>query len=267
MLEKLSLDGKTIVVTGGGTGLGREMALACARAGANMVLAGRRTGPIEEVAEEVRRLGQRSLAVSTDVSDSSQVENLAQRTLAEFGKVDVLFNNAGHVDNVRSRPIWEITDEEWMAGIGVALSGAFYCSRAVAKQMADRGQGKIINVSSGFGVRAARDGYLYTCPKGGIMQLTRTLAFSLARYGVTCNGIIPGFFQTQATEEIQDFLPKGEFVPIGRVGRPEEIGPVAVFLASAASDYMNGEFFTTDSGGLVGGLAPTGYTLERVLEQ
>ncbi|MCI0440182.1 MAG: SDR family oxidoreductase, partial [Chloroflexi bacterium] len=253
MLEKLSLDWKTIVITGGGTGLGREMTLAMAKAGADIAIAGRRAGPIEEVRDLVRGMGRRSLAVSTDVTDSEQVARLFRQALAEFGKVDVLVNNAGIVRGQGSIDIWDITDEQWRVGIDTNLTGAFYCSRAIAKHMADRGQGKIINVSSGFGFRGGRSNYMYACGKGGVAQLTRTLATSLGRYGVTSTCIVPGYIPTQGTAESRETLPRGEFIPIGRVGRPQEIGPIAVFLASSASDYMNGEMFVVDGGGLAGG--------------
>ena len=266
MLESLSLEGKTIVVTGGGTGLGKEMALAMARAGADLAVASRRMGPIEDVAAAAREIGRRSLAISTDVTDPGQVNRLFQTTLEEFGKVDVLLNNAGIVRAHGGVPIWEITDEDWRLGIDTNLSGAFYCSRAIARHMVERGEGKIINVSSGYGLRGGRDNYMYACGKGGIVQLTRTLAISLGRHGVTSNCIVPGFIPTEGTDRSRMSMPSGKFIPVGRVGEPRELGPVAVFLASSASDYMNGEMFAVDGGGLAGGYAPTGYAPETPLE-
>ena len=266
MLDKLSLDGKTIVITGGGSGLGREMVLAMARAGADLVLGGRRIGPIEEVAGLVRDMGRRAVAVSTDVTRSDHVPRMFNMALAKFGKVDVLFNNAGIVRSQGSIPIWDITDEDWRLGIDTNLTGAFYCSRAIAKHMVERGQGKIINVSSGFGLRGGRDNYMYACGKGGVLQLTRTLATSLGRYGVTSNSLVPGFLPTAGTQQSGEVLPRGEFIPIGRVGKHPELGPIAVFLASSASDYMNGAMFVADGGGLAGGYAPTGYAPEIPLD-
>ena len=266
MLQRLSLDGKTVVVTGGGTGLGREMVLALARAGADLVIAGRRVPPIEEVAELVRAEGRRAMAVATDVIDPPQVQRLFELTLAEFGGVDVLLNNAGIVRGSGGVPIWEISDEDWRVGIDTNLSGAFFCSRAVAKHMVERGQGKIINVSSGYGLRGGRDNYMYACGKAGTLQLTRVLATSLGRYGITSTCIVPGFLPTEGAGAMKDIRPRGEFIPVGRVGETREIGPVAVFLASAASDYMNGEVFVIDGGGLAGGYAPTGYAPDIPLE-
>lgn len=266
MLENLSLEGKTIVITGGGTGLGREMCIAMAKAGADLVIASRRLEPIEEVAERAREQGVKAVAMSTDVTDTAQVNDLFAKTLDQFGKVDVLLNNAGIVRGEGSIPIWDVTDDQWRVGIDVNMSGSFYCARAIAKHMVDRGQGKIINVSSGFGFRGGRDNYMYAVAKGGILQLTRTLATSLGRYGVTSNAIAPGFVPTEGTDEDNMSLPQGNFIPVGRVGMKHELGPIAVFLASGASDYMNGETFIIDGGGLAGGFAPTGYAPDVPLE-
>ena len=141
MLESMSLEGKTIIITGGGTGLGLEMVRCCARAGADLVIAARRPGPIQEAAQEVRDLGRRALAVPTDVTDSAQVNRMVEQSLAEFSKVDVLINNAGIVSDTR-QAIWDVTDEDWRRGIDGNLTGAFYCSRAVAKPMVERGKGR-----------------------------------------------------------------------------------------------------------------------------
>lgn len=267
MLEALSLDGKVTIVTGGGTGLGRAMVNALARAGSDIVLASRRPGPIEETAQEVRDLGRRALAVPTDVTESGRVNSMVQRSLDEFGKVDILINNAAMLGAPRT-PIWDVTDEEWRLGIDANLTSAFYCARAVAKHMVNRGQGKIINVASGFGMRGGRDMYTYTCGKGGLIQLTRTLAMSLGPYGVTANTIVPGFIPTRGTDAMRESLPRAaEFIPMGRFPKPEDIGPIAVFLASDASNYMNGETMTIDGGGLAGGFAPTGHAPVIPLEE
>ena len=243
------------------------MVRALARAGADLVVGARRQGPIDEAAAEVEELGRKALSVATDVSDSNQVDRLVSLTLERFGKVDVLINNAGRTAENVHAPIWEVTDEEWRAGIDTNLSGAFYCARAVSKHMADRGRGKIINVASGFGLRGGRDIYVYTCSKGGMIQLTRTLAMSLGRYGVTANTIVPGFIPTRGTDSFRSGVPgSGDMIPIGRLGVPKDIGPIAVFLASDASNYMNGEIISLDGGGLAGGYAPTGHAPEIPLE-
>ncbi len=260
MLESLSLDGKSVVITGGGTGLGRAMVRALARAGADLAIAGRRPGPIEEAVDEVKSLGRDAVAVPTDVTDSDQVNELISSSIQRFGKIDVLINNAGAVqDNVR-KPIWDITDEEWHRIMDVNLTGAFYCSRAVSKPMVEQGHGKIVNVASGFGLRGGRDIYMYCCSKGGMIQLTRTLSFNLARHGVTANSIVPGYVPTGNSGATSGSLPRsGDFLPIGKLGKPEDFGPMAVFLSSSASDYMTGEMIIADGGGLAGGVTPTGH--------
>ena len=261
MLESLSMEDKVVVITGGGTGLGLAMVRAMARAGASICAAGRRQAPIEAAAAEVTALGRDALAVSTDVTDSGQVDRLMETALDEFGRIDVLINNAGAVqENVR-KPLWEITDDEWNFEMNVSLTGAFYCARAASRSMADLGKGKIINVASGFGLRGGRDIYMYCCSKGGMIQLTRVLSFNLARYGITANTLVPGYIPTESADEsMGNTVPRsGDLLPIGKLGKPEDVGPLAVFLASSASDYMTGEMFIADGGGLAGGIAPTGH--------
>ena len=259
MDESVGLAGKAVVVTGGGTGLGREMALALAGAGADIAVVGRRPEPLEAVARDAADLGRRALAVPADVTDPDRVGQMFRMVLDELGRVDVLVNNAGMVTAHGGMPIWEIPVEEFRAGLEANLTSAFLCSRGIAQHMVERGGGKILNVSSGFGLRGGRDNYAYACAKGGVIQLTRTLATSLGRYGVTSNCIVPGYFPTEATEASGEVLPRPDFIPVGRVGDPKELGPIVVFLASSASDYMNGALFVADGGGLAGGYAPTGY--------
>ena len=261
MLDRLGLEDTVVVITGGGTGLGLAMVRALARAGASICIAGRRIGPIEEAANEVTQLGRNALAVQADISDSSQVDRLISTAVNQFGHIDVLVNNAALVSSNVRKPIWDISDGEWQQALDVNLSGAFYCSRSVAKVMSEQGRGKIVNVASGFGLRGGRDIYMYCCTKGGVIQLTRVLSFSLARYGITANSIVPGFIPTEATNsDIRETLPpSGDFLPIGKLGIPEDLGPVAVFLASPASDYMTGEMIIVDGGGLAAGVSPAGH--------
>ena len=268
MLESLNLDGRVVVITGGGTGLGLEMVRALARSGTRLVIAGRRPGPIAAARDEVISGGGDAIAVPTDVSRSDDANALIAAAVARFGRVDVLINNAAMVADNVLKPIWEITDAEWETAMSVNLSGAFYCARAAAKPMADAGKGKIVNVASGFGLRGGRDIYMYCASKGGVIQLTRVLSFSLARYGITANSIVPGFIPTiDPGAEINRTLPQsGDFLPTGKLGKPDDLGPIAIFLASDASDYMTGEMFILDGAGLAAGIAPTGYAPVAPLE-
>jgi len=177
MLEALDISDKVAVVTGGGSGLGREAAKLFAKNGADVVVAGRRVAPIEETANLVEAAGRKALAISTDVTDSSQVNNLIDRTVSEFGKIDILVNNAGvsGADD-SSKQVWEITDEAWRRGIDGDLSGSFYCARAAGKYMVEANYGKIVNISSGFGYGAMRGLVMYSVAKAGVIHLTRVLA-------------------------------------------------------------------------------------------
>jgi NAD(P)-dependent dehydrogenase (short-subunit alcohol dehydrogenase family) len=262
MLERLHLDGRVAVITGGGTGLGRAMALTFARAGADIVVGARRPGPLEETAELVRGLGRRARTVSTDVTDSAQCDYLIDTTVAELGRLDILVNNAG-IDRStpRTKPLTEITDEEWQRGLDVNLSGAFYCARAAARVMIPQQRGVILSIASGWGYRAQRDYFMYPCAKAGVVQLTRALAMTLAPHGVRAVGIAPGFFaQTEPTTEEERALhrERGRFIPIGRIGRAAEIGPLALLLVSDVSPYQTGETVALDGGGLAGGATPWG---------
>jgi NAD(P)-dependent dehydrogenase (short-subunit alcohol dehydrogenase family) len=261
-----TLHGKVAIITGGGTGLGRAMARALAEEGADVVVAARRAAPIEETANEVRSIGTRGLAISTDVTDSAQVNGMVDRAMDEMGRIDILINNAGIVRGERPVDVWDITDEMWREGIDVNLTGAFYCSRALGKYFVERRQGKIINVGAGMGFRGIRNNIMYPTAKNGLVALTRALALSWAPFGVQVNCLVPGFVDTAELQpaDIKAARAAGGggrklFVPVGSPGVPDDIGSLGLFLSSDASDYVTGAVFVSDGGGLAGGLAITGY--------
>jgi len=270
MLNRFSLEGRVAIVTGGGTGIGRAISLLFAKAGADVVLAGRRLEPIMQTAEEVRRLGRRSLAVKTDVTDSAQVDRLVEATISTFGALDILVNNAGIARGIEPSPhdkqplptreIWEWTDDMWQKGIETNLSSVFYCCRSVARHMAERKKGKIINISSAAGVRAAKGLYTYSTAKAAVIMLTKVLAVSLAKYNIQVNCIAPGNIEVAEEKgSIESYqIP---FIPMGRLGKPEEVGVLAVLLASSASDYITGECFFVD-GARFAGVLPIGCELK-----
>ena len=257
-----TLKGKVAVVTGGGTGLGKSAALLMAKEGADIVVAARRVNAIEQTAKEVRDLGSRALAISTDVTDTGQVNSLVERTIAEMGGLDILVNNAGIVRGQVPRQLWEITHEEWRLGIDTNMSGTFYACRATMKHFVDQGRGKIINIASGNGMRGQRGDYMYGTAKAGVINLTRVLAVTFAQYNIQINCIAPGFVDVrymQPEPVTREVSRTARFIPVGRFGVPDDIGHLVLFLASDASDYVNGCLFPNDGGGLAGGIAPTGY--------
>lgn len=265
-----TLQGKVAIITGGGTGLGKMTALLMAKEGADIVVAARRIDAIEQTAKEVRNVGPRALAIPTDVMDPAQVNNLVKRTLAEMGGLDILVNNAGIVRGQARRPLWEVTDEEWRIGIDTNLSGAFYCCRAAIKHFVDQGHGKIINIASGNGMRGARGDFMYGTAKAGVINFTRVLATTFAKDNIQINCIAPGFInvrQLQPEPSTREMSISSQFIPVGRLGVPEDIGHLALFLASDASNYITGVLFANDGGGLAGGIAPTGYAPVIAMEE
>jgi len=258
VLDKLRLDGKVAVVTGAGRGLGRAMALALAEAGCDIVAAARTRSQIDETAGQVRDGGRRCLVVPTDITDPASVAAMVESAIAEFGRIDILLNNAGGATEGMGKPVEEITDREWHTGIDTNLSGTFYCCRAAIPHMLRQGGGKIINVTSGFGLRGGRDNFMYTSSKAGLINFTRSLAMTYAERNIQANLIAPGLFPHDNPAMVE-WWRGGKFVPMGRLGRDEELGPLCVFLASDLSSYMNGDILALEGGGLAGGHAPTGF--------
>ncbi|MBI3800024.1 MAG: SDR family oxidoreductase [Deltaproteobacteria bacterium] len=258
VLDKLRLHGKVAIMTGAGRGLGRVMALALAEAGADIVAAARTQAQIDETAALIRARGRRCLAVSTDVTNSTAVNAMVEATVTEFGRIDVLVNNAGGSSSGWNKPVEALTDEQWRGGIDLNISSAFYCCRAVLPHMLRQGGGKIINVTSGVGVRPMKFNYMYATAKAGMINFTRALAFNYADKNIQANLILPGIFPHEDPMMLQ-FWQGGKFIPVGRVGKDEELGPACVFLASDAANYMNGEMIALEGGGLAGGEVPTGF--------
>jgi 2-dehydro-3-deoxy-D-gluconate 5-dehydrogenase len=256
ILDSFKLDGKVAIITGAGRGLGRAMALRFANCGADVVAASRTVLQLEETAAEVRKIGRKCLVTPTDVSRSDQVNAMVAAAVKEFGRIDILINNAGAGEDSFGKRIEEISDDEWHRGIDNNLTSQFFCARAALPHMVKANRGKIINVASGYGLRGGKHNYMYACSKGAILQLTRSLALTYAEHNIQTNCIVPGIFPHN--ERLMQFFKSGKFIPIGRVGQDEDVGPLAVFLASEASNHINGELVVIDGGGLAGGITPTG---------
>lgn len=251
--EKLRLEGKRAFITGGSRGLGRAIALALAEAGADVALVGRNPDSLAQTAADIRRLGRSALELPADVSDRDTCRDVCQRALELWPEIHILVNNAGgRRINV---PIEQMTMETWQQMLDLNLTSAVICCQVLGPKMAERRWGRIINIASinSFVITRGIGGRHYETAKAALVQWTRALAADWAPYGVTVNAICPGGFMTEANERwsrehpevIATFLSQ---IPMGRFGEPEELGPLAVYLASDASAYMTGSTLVIDGG-------------------
>jgi 3-oxoacyl-[acyl-carrier protein] reductase len=250
----MRFDGKTAVVTGASRGIGRATALALAKEGCNVVVNYEKNSQrADEVVNAIKRLKAQSIAVRCDVSKRTDVEAMFKMAAGEFGKVDILVNNAA-VDFGRS--MLETTDEIWDRTLDVNLKGVFLCTQIAAKYMVQRKYGKIVNISSnsGFGI-AVLDETAYAASKAGVIQLTKTAAFELGQYGINVNCIAPGAVDTEmlkgkmTDEEYAKFLEaRKRITSLGMVGEPEDIAAAVLFLASDDSKFITGKILLVDGG-------------------
>jgi len=244
------LTGKVAIVTGGNGGIGLGMARGLANVGARVVVAARNKEKSDAAVRELRTLGSDSLALQADVADEQAVDALVKKTMSQCGRVDILINNAGV--NVR-KPPHELALDEWRQVMDTNLTSAFLCSRAVYPHMKALGGGKIINIGSMMSLFGAAFAPAYGASKGGIVQLTKSLAVAWARDNVQVNAVLPGWIDTNLTRQAREQIPGlNERVlarsPSGRWGSIDDLSGVAVFLASAASTFITGASIPVDGG-------------------
>lgn len=249
-----SLEGKTVIVTGGGIGIGKSISLECARAGADVMLCSRRLEHLEPTAAEVRRLGRRAITMAVDVRDQEQVKAVVHSTLDTFGKIDVLVNN--HGASFRA-PVEKISLNGWNAVVSINLNGVFLFCQAVGEHMRERRQGVIVNIASIAGVRGSQMMSHYGASKAAVINFTTTLAMEWAPYNIRVNCIAPGPIETEGYLEVlhrtnpdaaEVYRNVAARVGLGRWGRIEEIAYPTIFLASEASSFMTGTTIHVDGG-------------------
>jgi NAD(P)-dependent dehydrogenase (short-subunit alcohol dehydrogenase family) len=249
------LTGRTAVVIGATSGIGKAIALGLADAGADVVPTGRRENLAEEAAREVEARGRRSLSITADVSDTHSIQALADAVIEEFGKVDILVNAAGYT--IRRATI-DVSDDEWEGILDVNLTGMLRACRAFGRHMIDRRYGRIINIGSLTSVVALHEVAAYGASKAGVAALTKSLAVEWGPYNVCVNAILPGVFRTALNEGLLDGTRRGDELlmrtPMQRFGQPEEVAGAAVFLASEAASFVTGHLLAVDGGFLASGV-------------
>ena len=242
-----SLAGQVAVVTGASRGIGRAVAIALAAAGAQVVVNyARSSTAADEVVAEIVTAGGSAVAIQADVSQADQVDGLINGTLEQFGRVDVLVNNAGIT---RDTLLLRMKLEDWQAVIDLNLTGVFLCTRAVAKIMLKQRSGRIINIASVAGQLGNPGQANYSAAKAGVIGFTKTVAKELASRGITANAVAPGFIETDMTDDLGNTDEIRKFIPLGRFGQPEDIAGMVRFLAAdPAAAYITGQVFNVDGG-------------------
>lgn len=246
----ISLVGKTALITGASRGLGAAIARAYAEAGADVALCARNADLLEGVAAECRAHGRRATVIAADLSDLKAAGGIVDRAAAELGKIDIVLNNAGV--NPIYKPTLDTTLEEWQQILGMDLTAPFLISQAAARHMMPNGGGAIIQMASVSGLLASPRMVTYSAAKAALLSITRTLGAEWARYGIRVNAIAPGYIATDLTSGMLANPKYSEGIrtatPLGRVGTPEEIAGVAVFLASDAASFVTGATYVVDGG-------------------
>ncbi len=243
------LEGKVAMVTGASRGLGRAISVALAHAGADLVLVARDAARLGETRDLVAASGRRAIVTAADVTSAAEVDGAVSRAIADYGRIDILVNNAGLG---LMKPLVECTQADWEALVKTNLEGNYLCTQRVGREMIARRDGCIINITSVLGQMAVPLSAIYGVTKSGIIQFTRSVAYEWARYGIRVNAIAPATFDTDMQKEQladpsrREYLIKG--TPMRRIGQPDEIAGLAIFLASKAAAYITGQTIAIDGG-------------------
>lgn len=249
ILESFKLDGKVALVTGASSGIGQAIAIGLAEAGADVACHCRKLGNADETLAAIQKTGRRGNQVAGDLADKTVPQQLADETTAQFGRIDVLINNAGMI---RRSPAVDFSEEDWQAVIDVNLSSVFRLSQIVGRMMIEGGGGKIVNIASLLSFQGGITVPAYTASKSGLAGLTKALANEWAKHNVNVNAIAPGYIATKNTAALRADETRNrqilERIPAGRWGEPRDLAGAAIFLASSASDYLHGHILTVDGG-------------------
>ena len=253
------LEGKVGLVTGGTSGIGRVTSVLFAKAGAKVVIAGRRAAEGEETVELIRAAGGEGLFIRTDVSKAAEVETLVQTAVEKFGRLDVAFNNAG-IEGVLA-PVVRQSEEDWGRTIDINLKGVWLCLKYEIRQMLKQGAGAIVNMASITGLVGAVGAAAYSASKHGVIGLTQTAALENAKSGIRINAICPGFTETAMADRVLRVPSVHKYVlschPIGRLGKPAEIAEAVVWMCSDRASFMTGQSLVLDGGFLAGPNPPS----------
>lgn len=249
VLDKFKLEGKIALVTGASVGLGQAMAIALAEAGADVVVHCHFDGEADETCSQIEKLGRKAFSVSGDMSDREVPRKLIDRTIERFGRIDVLINNAGMI---RRAPAVDFTEEDWSTVLEVNLSSVFRLSQAAGRKMIEQGAGKIVNIASLLSFQGGITVPAYTASKSGVAGLTKAFANEWAKHNINVNAIAPGYMATNNTAALRADETRNrqilERIPANRWGNADDLAGAAVFLSSAASDYLQGHILVVDGG-------------------
>ena len=239
-----NLTGRVAVITGASSGLGRQMSIAFAKQGADVVVMARRVQKLEEVRKQIEEMGRKCLAIECDVTNVEDIDHAASQVEDVFGKCDILVNCAGSAKN---NGVLDMTDEEWQFTMDTDLSSVFYVTRAFGNLMKKKNYGRIINIASLSGLKGLPGQCNYSAAKGGLIASTKALAQEIGKKGVTVNAIAPGFIKTDMVEGL-DEAELIKTIPAGRFGNPEEVAALVAFLASPEAGYITGECISINGG-------------------